>query len=132
MIKEIVDIDVINSFLKEFNTSIDEIGVFSHYKVYIDNTRIVGFLNYDLIYNRIEIDYIYVVESYRKKGIASKLLEELLMEANENNCENITLEVRKSNNSAINFYKKNLFNEVANRVSYYGNEDGILMIRELV
>src|SRR5574344_934166 len=119
MIKEIVDIDVINSFLKEFNTSIDEIGVFSHYKVYIDNTRIVGFLNYDLIYNRIEIDYIYVVESYRKKGIASKLLEELLMEANDNN-------------SAINFYKKNLFNEVANRVSYYGNEDGILMIRELV
>lgn len=132
MIKEIVDIDVINSFLKEFNTSIDEIGVFSHYKVYIDDTRIVGFLNYDLIYNRIEIDYIYVVESYRRKGIASKLLEELLMEANKNNCENITLEVRKSNNSAINFYKKNLFNEVANRVSYYGNEDGILMIRELV
>lgn len=132
MIKEIVDIDVINSFLKEFNTSIDEIGVFSHYKVYIDDTRIVGFLNYDLIYNRIEIDYIYVVESYRRKGIASKLLEELLMEANKNNCENITLEVRKSNNSAINFYKKNLFNDVANRVSYYGNEDGILMIRELV
>lgn len=132
MIKEINDVNTINSLLKEFNVSINEIGVFSHYNIYVLDNRIKGFINYDLIYDRVEINYIYVNESSRREGIASKLLDDLLVIAKEHKCNNITLEVRTSNNNAIEFYKKNFFKEVTKRDRYYGNEDGILMIRELV
>ena len=48
-----------------------------------------------------------------------------------NECDNITLEVKESNKSAINFYLKNGFIEVARREKYYQDEDGILMIKEM-
>ena len=67
---------------------------------------IKGILVYELIYDRAEIDYIIVDENYRRKGIATKLLNYL--ETN-NNLYNITLEVRESNIDAIKFYEKNGF-----------------------
>ena len=45
---------------------------------------------------------------------------------------NITLEVRVSNNIAINLYKKFGFREVALRKFYYGDEDGILMEKQVM
>lgn len=132
MIKEIKDIELINKFLKYFDVSISEIGVYSHYDFYYVDGEPVAFLSYDLIYDRIEIEYIYVLDKYRNNGIASYLMDNLLEIAYTNHCNNITLEVRKSNISAIKFYQKHNFKEVAYREKYYGNEDGILMIRELV
>ena len=46
------------------------------------------------------------------------------------NLENITLEVGKNNNAAINLYKKNGFEQCALRKNYYGKEDAILMIKK--
>ena len=73
--------------------------------------------------------YIYVNPEYRKQGIASKLFN--YMVENTENIQNITLEVRKSNINAINFYKKHSFKEAATRENYYGSEDGILMVKEM-
>ena len=133
MIKELNDIKLINSFLKEFGSSI--INLDDPFKKYIGlevENKIVSFLNYSLIYDRIEIEYIYTCENYRNKNLASKLLNYLVELAINNNCKNITLEVRVSNKSAINFYYKNGFKNVSIRKNYYNGEDGILMLRELV
>jgi len=133
MIKELNDIELINNFLKEFNQSI--INLDDPFKKYIGfeiDCRIVSFLNYSLMYDRIEIEYIYTLKDYRNKNIASKLLEYLIDLGIKNNCLNITLEVRCSNISAIKFYEKNGFKKVSIRKNYYDNEDGILMLRELV
>ena len=130
MIEYTTDIDLINKFLKYFGSSITELGVFSHYMIYKEED-VLGFLSYQVIYDRIEIDYLYVDESNRKKGIASRLVNNMIKYAYENSAKNITLEVKESNTQAISFYKKNLFKEVAIRKNYYKNEDGILMIREL-
>lgn len=131
MITEIKDIDTINKFLKKFNTSIDNIGVYKHYKILSLDNNIVGFLSYDLIYDRIEIEYIYVNISYRKKGIASMMLDELFKTAKDNNCKNITLEVKVSNYAARRLYELNGFVDVAIRKNYYLDEDGILMMKEM-
>ena len=131
MIKEITDINLINCFLKNFNTSINEIGVYSHYVGYYIDEEVVGFLNYDLIYDRSEIEYIYVNDEYRKNKIGTKLVEYLVKECKVNNVDNITLEVRKSNNNAILFYKSLGFTEVSIREGYYNGEDGILMLKEM-
>ena len=69
-----------------------------------------------------DIVEIEVLEEERRKGVASKLMEYLI----KNNL-SITLEVKNTNVSAINLYKKYGFVEVAKRRGYYNGVDGILM-----
>ena len=71
-------------FFEEFgNGSID--SPFNKTVVYkLD--EIMGFINYDLIYDRIEINYIYVIEQFRNKGIAGELVKYI-----DKNIKNITL-----------------------------------------
>lgn len=133
MIKELTEINMINGFLKEFDTCITNLDdPFKKYIGYEIDNKIVSFLNYSLIYDRIEIEYIYTNPDYRNKNFATILLNHLIDLGINNNCLNITLEVRCSNTSAINFYEKNGFKKVSIRKNYYNGEDGILMIRELV
>lgn len=132
MINYTEDIKVINSFLLFFNTSIKEIDCFQKFMVYKIDDKNVGFIDFSFIYDRIEINYIYVDIKYRKQNIGTKLIEELVLFAKENNCINITLEVNENNDTAIKFYEKNRFKKSTIRKNYYGNENGILMIRELI
>lgn len=116
MIKEIINND--NPFSK---------GV-----QFIEDNNILGELKYSVIYERMEIDNIFVKEEYRGRGIGTKLMSYLVSEAIHNKVINITLEVRVSNNIAINLYKKFGFREVAIRKYYYGDEDAILMEKQVM
>lgn len=100
-----------------------------HYIGYIDNQRLVAFLNYSIYYERVEINYIFVIPEYRRHNIATKMLNYMLEKIE--NLDNITLEVRESNNGAIELYKTFGFEECAIRKNYYGNEDAILMMKKL-
>ncbi len=99
---------------------------------YVDKNEVIGYLKYSLIYDRIEIDDFFVTEENRKKGIGNKLMSYLISIAIENHVENITLEVRISNEIARNLYKKYGFHEVALRKFYYGDEDAILMEKQVM
>ena len=121
MIKENNNIDLINDFLSFFNTEYVD-NPFRKYIVYDD----IAILVYSEIYDRLEIDYIYVLDEYRNHGIASKLLDYLFSKY-KFSC---SLEVRCDNVSAINLYKKYDFKIVSIRNNYYGNIDGYLMIRK--
>lgn len=105
---------------------------FSRTLEYIEDDKVLGVLNYSLIYDRMEIDNIKVEESYRGKGIGTKLMSYLVSLAIETRVVNITLEVRVSNDIARNLYKKFGFREVALRKFYYGDEDGILMEKQVM
>lgn len=102
---------------------------FNHIVAYFIDNKIVGFINYYLIYNRIEIANFNVLEFFQNKGIGNELLKYLVK--TYNNLENITLEVRKDNDKAIHLYKKYGFIEKALRKNYYNGVDGILMELEL-
>lgn len=86
-----------------------------------------GFINFDLIYDRIEINYLYVFEPNRNKGIASRLIDFLA----SYDILNITLEVSVLNIAAYNLYIKNGFKVVKTIKSYYKNTDAYLMIKEV-
>ena len=121
----------VNNLLKEFNYQLEKKSFdndFLNILVYEDGF-IKGALVYQYLIDRIEIEYVKVDERYRKNGIASKLLAAMIEK--HNIIKNITLEVRKGNLPAINFYKKNGFTEVCIRKNYYKDEDAILMIKEL-
>ena len=117
MIKEI-DITTDNPFKRRVEYFLDD--------------ESVAFLEYSIIYDRIEIDNIEVSEEHRGSGIGTKLMAHLVSLAIELRVDNITLEVRVSNEVARNLYKKFGFREVALRKYYYGDEDGILMEKNVM
>ena len=110
----------------------EETSPFTKNIEYIEDDKTIGTLKYSLIYDRIEIDNIEVDEAYRGKGIGTKLMSYLISLAIEKKVINITLEVRISNEIARNLYKKFGFKEVALRKFYYGDEDGILMEKQVM
>lgn len=121
------DIDEINYFLQLMNqksiTVENFLENFNHYVMIKD----IGFISYSVYFDRAEINYIYVIDNYRKKGYASKLLDYVISKICD--LENITLEVNVNNIAAINLYKKFNFEIATIRKKYYGSEDAYLMIR---
>lgn len=94
--------------------------------LYVKDNRIVAYLYYSEIYERVEINNIEVESRYQNQKIGTKLLEFLTKTVDKT----ISLEVRKNNYNAIKLYKKFSFQEKALRKGYYQGIDGILMVRE--
>ena len=124
MLKEVNDLDLVND-LSDYKVSFNEFDKVLGF--FIDDT-IVGFLDYSVIYDRMEINYIYVLEKHRKKGIGYQLLKYVI----DNYSYDITLEVNVNNIAAINLYKKLDFKIVAIREKYYNGIDGYLMERRIL
>ena len=93
--------------------------------VYLTDKKICGYLMVLDSIDVYEILAIATVEEYRNKGIAQELLNKI-------KTKDIFLEVRKSNEKAINFYKKNNFKQISIRKGYYSDptEDAIIMKME--
>ena len=94
--------------------------------IYLIDDKVCGYL---IILDSIdvyEILAIATIEKYRNKGIAQELLDKI-------KTKDIFLEVRESNQTAINFYKKNNFKEISIRKNYYSEptENAIIMKLEV-
>ncbi len=76
-----------------------------------------------------DISRICVEEEFRGRGIASKLLTELLRQSREAGAAKFFLEVRKSNQAARNLYERMGFTVTGVRRKYYDEpeEDAVLM-----
>lgn len=118
MIREIMELDDSNPYGRKLE--------------FYEGEQVLGYLNYSFIYDRMEIDNFFVEEARRREGIGKKLMSYLIAVAINAHVVNITLEVRKSNEIARELYKKFGFREVALRRFYYGDEDGILMEKQVM
>ncbi len=121
-----------NVFLKSDIINDLENNPYTKYMVYLKDQKIVGFINYHDIYDRVEIINFNVLELFQNQHIGSSLLLNLITTSKEKLKKNITLEVRKDNEKAIYLYKKFGFREVSIRKNYYNDVDGILMEKELM
>ena len=101
-------------------------NAFNKVLIYKLDNKIIGYLDYSVMYERGEINYIFVLKEYRNQKIGSKLLEYMI---NNTNLDEISLEVNKNNTNAIKLYQKYGFREVNIRKGYYDGVDGILMLR---
>lgn len=136
---EINDITkVINLELKIFNESLGinllhnelTINPFAHYFVIEDNNNIIGYIGIRAYDENAEILNFLIDTNYQKLGYGSKLLNEAL--ASLKDIKTISLEVRSSNTNAINFYLKHGFTYSHTRSNYYGNEDALVYIKEVL
>jgi len=111
--------------LREFKNDFSKILVFK------EKEEIIGYLIFREIEPEIEIFKIGVKKEYQRKGVGTKLIQKLIEIAREKNISKIFLEVKASNLSAYNFYKKLGFKEMYRRKNYYGNEEAIIMLKEI-
>ena len=118
MIRELLELDGANPYARRIE--------------FLENEEVIGYLDYSVIYDRIEIDQLFVNKEWRRQGIGKKLMSYLVVIAINHHAINITLEVRKSNEVARNLYRNFGFREVALRKLYYGDEDGILMEKQVM
>ena len=99
------------------------------------NGKLVGYLDFMITFDSATINRICVLPEERKQGIAFALLEQMVAEckAQEEEVSWITLEVRKSNEAAIQLYAKNGYEYITTKPHYYDDgEDAIYMVRSLV
>ena len=97
--------------------------------------QVIGFIDFLVTFNSATIMQIAVTKKYRGLGIATRLLAEMehnFPEDLEDLVENITLEVRVSNQAAVNLYTKNGYKIVVVKSHYYKDgENAIYMIKRL-
>lgn len=72
-----------------------------------------------------------IAANWQKKGLGKKLLQHFIQYAREQNAKSIFLDVRESNHSAAQLYKRMGFQQIATRKGYYpamcGREDALVM-----
>ena len=79
------DDESVNKLLFSFDGNID-LNSNPFYKCLIyEEKGILGVIVFEEIYDRIELDYIIVNDNYRRRGIASKLMDFLIEYSNNNN-----------------------------------------------
>ena len=92
--------------------------------------QVVGFSDYWQTFDSATICQIAVHPGIRGRQLGSALMDEIINDCYAKRVQNLTLEVRKSNQIAINFYKKHGFKETLVKEKYYSNgEDAIYMMR---
>ena len=133
-IKEIEDESFINPFTKEDLLYEISQNPVSNFLVLEKDGLVVGFLDYWVTFDSATIDQIAVKKSERNQGFAKILLEKSINDLRElGEVSFFTLEVRTSNEPAINLYKSFGFQKVTIKEKYYDDgEDAIYMIKGLV
>ena len=133
-IKEIEDESFINPFSKEDLLYEISQNPVSNFLVLEKDGLVVGFLDYWVTFDSATIDQIAVKKSERNQGFAKILLEKSINDLKElGEVSFFTLEVRASNEPAINLYKSFDFQKVTIKEKYYDDgEDAIYMIKGLV
>lgn len=98
-----------------------------------DNGKIIGYAGFWSVSGEGDITNIAVLPEYRKRGIASALLESVIKKSRSLDLSLLTLEVRKSNFAAQNLYSKFGFEIIGERKRYYSDnhEDALIMTKKL-
>lgn len=97
-----------------------------------DGGEIAGYGGITVAADTADIENIAVSEPYRRSGVGTKILRELIRVAKEAGARKIFLEVRVSNAAAMKMYLKNGFKGVYARTRYYSDgEDCLVMEKQL-
>ncbi len=103
----------------------------ARYYVAVDGGHVVGYMSVWALDYEGFINNVAVIPSYRRRHIASMLVETMLEATEAEGIVSHTLEVRKSNKAARRLYEHFDFKETAVRSHYYSDngEDAIIMWR---
>ena len=100
--------------------------------VAVDEDTVVGYVGSQTVLFEADMMNLAVDRSYRRQGIARKLVSFLIDRRRENKTYSLTLEVCASNVAAISLYHELGFKEVGRRPRYYSKpvEDALILRKE--
>ncbi|MDE6501155.1 MAG: ribosomal protein S18-alanine N-acetyltransferase [Ruminococcus sp.] len=100
---------------------------------FTDGNEVIALLSGYFAEGEGDITSVAVDENFRRKGLAQKLIAEFI-KILPDSTENIFLEVRESNISAIRLYEKCGFEKLSVRKNFYSNpcENAIVMIKKFM
>lgn len=99
------------------------------YLLAVDGEHIVGYAGCWLSFEEAQVTNVAILPEFRGKGIATKLMAELIRYVQKRGVTAMTLEVRPSNAPARALYARYGFKEAGVRKNYYQDdgEDAIIM-----
>ena len=117
-----------HSFIRDINEN-----PYSLYLAAYNKDKLVGYIGGWMIIDELHITNLAVDPDYRKQGIATRLIKSTIEIVKRKDFKSVTLEVRESNQAAINLYHKIGFKQKGRRLQYYkdNNEDALIMRKEL-
>ncbi|MBQ1507329.1 MAG: ribosomal protein S18-alanine N-acetyltransferase, partial [Ruminococcus sp.] len=97
----------------------------------VEGERVIGYIGMSVVIDEGYIFNVAVDPEYRKKGVGSSLINELVTYGKKNDLCFLTLEVRESNQAAVSLYSKFGFIRVGERKNYYSDptENAVLMTK---
>jgi len=100
--------------------------------VALEGDRVTGYVGSQSVLGESDMMNVAVHPEFRRKGIAEKLVLELVRQLKERGNYCLTLEVRASNDPARRLYEKLGFQQVGLRKNYYRNprEDACILRKE--
>jgi ribosomal-protein-alanine N-acetyltransferase len=94
--------------------------------------EILGYLCRWIVVDEVHVMNVAVAPHYRRRGLASALVREVVREGTAHGLAAVTLEVRRGNGAARGLYEALGFEEVGVRAGYYARrEDALIMRRAL-
>jgi ribosomal-protein-alanine N-acetyltransferase len=102
-------------------------------KVAVFEDRVIGYICADYLLHESHILNLSVHPDFRRRGVASILMDKAIRELKTKGCIFVYLKVRSSNTGAQKFYKLFGFKVEGIRKKFYGNpdEDALLMMGRL-
>lgn len=97
------------------------------YLAAFDGDAVCGYGGVMLVGEDAHVVTLAVAPGYRERGVASQLLMALIDAAGAGGAKHLTLEVRESNQAALELYRKFGFEPAGTRKGYYKTEDAVVM-----
>ena len=105
---------------------------YGYYRVAKDHQVIVGYCGALILMDQADIQTIAITPLYRRQGIATLLLNDVLSHLASKAVQDVFLEVAVSNTDAIRLYERFGFKNIGIRRAYYqSGDDAIIMKKEL-
>lgn len=100
--------------------------------VWVEEDVVLGYVGSQTVLGETDMMNVAVAPQARRRGIAEKLILELVEQLKKRDSHCLTLEVRASNAPAIALYEKLGFFQVGRRPNYYRNpkEDALILRKE--
>ena len=95
----------------------------SRFLAAVENGKVIGYIGMSAVLDEGYMFNVAVDSQFRKKGVGSALVRELVTYCQKHNFAFLTLEVRESNAPAIALYSRFGFVRVGERKSYYSDPD---------
>ncbi len=96
-----------------------------------EEKNVVAYAGASISYEQGDLLCVCVKDEYRRKGYATKLLNELFSCMKKLGVCEVFLEVEEFNTNAQNLYKKLNFEVLSKRKNYYGYKTAIIMVKQL-